>query len=173
MTKPENNFTTPDIVLLSVAALFIFFVIRICLYQLADPQTTGKDLLLLSSTVSFAIFLFQFKALRKQKVFLSWSFLACLMLIMFFWLHRDASLNYVDKDNLGTHNYASGLTVPFALLIIFFICRKISNKYYGTELLVPNRSFNQVDYVEKRKFNSIDYLWWGASLGIIIFGHFY
>ena len=112
MTKTDNSIGTLDIILLSVASLLTILVIRVCFFKLVDTETMGKDLLILSLSVSSTIFLLQYKALRKQKVFLAWIFLAVVMLGMFFWLSKNAALNYSDKDNLGVHNYASGLKVP-------------------------------------------------------------
>jgi len=173
VTKTENQFAFWDILLLIIASLFTVLVIRVCLYNLVDSEVMGKDLLILSVSVSWTIFVFQYKALRKPKVFLAWSILALVMLGMFFWLYKNTALNYSDKDNLGTYNYASGLKIPAILLIIFWTCRKLAKKYYNTELLLPNGSFDGIDYVEKRKFNLMDYIWFSASTISIIAGLLY
>lgn len=164
MTKAKNQFAFLDLLLLTIASVFIVIVFRACLYNLVDNEVMGKDLSILSFGISWTIFVFQYKALRKPKVFLAWSTLALVMLGMSFWLCKNTGLSYLGKDNSEIYNYASGLKVPAILLIIFWICRKIAKKYYNTELLLPNRSFNRIDYVEKRKFNLMDYVWMIASI---------
>jgi hypothetical protein len=172
-TKVENNFTPLDVLFLVLAAIFTCLLIRVRLYNLVNKGTLGKDLLFLSFSTSWVLFFFQYKALRKTKVFLAWTILAIIMFGMFLWMFKDNTLDYSDINNWGIHNYANGLKVPLLLLIIFWVCRRLSKKIYQTELLLPNRSFNRTDYVEKRRFNFMDYVWMTVSLITLFLGNFY
>ena len=169
MNNTKNQFAFWDIFLLVLALIFTVLVIRICLYNLVDSETTGENLVILSTSVSMAILGFQYKALRKRKVFFGWTILSLLLLLMFFLVYKN-SFNYFDKDALELHKYATGLKVPFMLLLLFWIFTKLANKYYRTELLFPYRTFG---IEENREYNLIDYLWLTVSLLTVIVGHIY
>ena len=169
MNNTKNQFAFWDIFLLVLALIFTVLVIRICLYNLVDSETTGENLVLLSSSVSIVILGFQYKALRKRKVFFAWTILSLLLLFMFFLVYKN-SFNYFDKDNVELRKYATGLKVPFMLLLLFWIFTKLAIKYYKTELLFPYRTSG---IEENREYNFMDYLWLAVSLLTIIVGHIY
>ena len=89
MNNTKNQFAFWDIFLLVLALIFTVLVIRICLYNLVDSETTGENLVLLSSSVSIVILGFQYKALRKRKVFFAWTILSLLLLFMFFLVYKN------------------------------------------------------------------------------------
>ena len=169
MDKTKNQFTFWDIFILALALIFTVLVIRVCLYKLVDIETMGENLLVLSISVSLTILGFQYKALRKKKVFFAWCILSLVLLLMFFLVYKN-SFNYFDKDALELHKYATGLKVPFMLLLLFWIFTKLANKYYKTELLFPYRTSG---IEENREYNFMDYLWLAVSLLTIIVGHIY
>ena len=160
MTKAESQFIIWDIVLLALTTIFIALVIRVCFYHLVDNETIQENLLILSLSVSVTIVAFQYKSLRKQKVFIAWTILSLVMLGMFLWLYKDTSL--------ALNNNSNGLKVPLILLLFFWICRRSSIKYFGTELSLPtlSRIVNQ----ENRNF-FMDYVWTTGSVIIILLGH--
>ena len=169
MDKTKNQFTFWDIFILALALIFTVLVIRVCLYKLVDIETMGENLLVLSISVSLTILGFQYKALRKKKLFFAWCILSLVLLLMFFLVYKN-SFNYFDKDALELHKYATGLKVPFMLLLLFWIFTKLANKYYKTELLFPYRTSG---IEENREYNFMDYLWLAVSLLTIIVGHIY
>ena len=169
MDKTKNQFTLWDIFILALALIFTVLVIRVCLYKLVDIETMGENLLVLSISVSLTILGFQYKALRKKKLFFAWCILSLVLLLMFFLVYKN-SFNYFDKENAELIKYATGLKVPFMLLLLFSIFRKLANKYYRTELLFPYRTFG---IEENREYNLMDYSWLAASLITVIAGHIY
>ena len=148
LTKPKNSIATLDIVLLSLALLFTILVIRVAIYNLADKETIGKNVMFLTLSIWFTLFVFQFKALTKTTVFTCWTIISLVLFGIFLWLRSDPRLSYLDKDG-DVHNYAHGLISPFLVLLLFQTCRQLSLKFYKVELALPYRFVNYINE-EKR-----------------------
>ncbi|HRH48907.1 MAG TPA: hypothetical protein PLP23_09145 [Panacibacter sp.] len=170
MTNPKNSLAILDIFLLILALLFTIAVIGVINYNLVDKNAIGKNIMFLTLSIWFTLFIFQFKALRKKTTFICWTIIALILLAMFFWLFNNPALNYLDKDG-DKHNYSHGLISPILVLTLYQICRQISLKYFKVELGMLSRVSSYI-VEEKRESNWPDIV---CSIGFLFipFAAFY
>ncbi len=161
-SKPKNSFSTLDIILLSLASLLIFFVLRAKVYNLVSYQKQRQNFQLLTFAIPFSLFFFQFRALRKKIVFLCWIALSLVLLFVCIIYYNDATLNLTDK-NSNVHNCAHGLAGTFVFLIWYQGWRQLSLKFYGFEMGMAGRSNYIIE--EERNATIIDRV---CSAGIFI-----
>jgi hypothetical protein len=154
ITKLKNSISFFDAALLFIALLFTFFVFRAKVYDLVDNATQQKNFTILTFSISYSLFLFQYKALRKRLVYLCWTILSLILLFAFFFYYDDTTLNYIDKND-NSHNNSHGLICPFIVLIWYQVCRQLSLKFCGFELGMPSRVSSYI-IEEKRNATIID-----------------
>ena len=154
MAKSNKAFTYRDIAWLTRAFIFTCFVFRAAIYNLVDKSANSMNLRILPASIWFVLFTFQFKALRKTSVFISWTILALGLFVMRLWLAKDSSLTYGVNTGETYHN-AQGLIAPLLVLIFYQICRQISLKYYHVELSIPAKITN-INFEENRKANWLE-----------------
>jgi len=143
MNSKKKSSTFLDIALLILVLGVTILIIRTKIYNLVSNKILGENLLYLSGAVPLILLIFQFQALRKITVFLSWMGISVVLLGLFFWLYNDASLNYLDKAG-NTFNYSHGLAGPFFILLFYQICRQLSLRYYKIELGIPSRTSDTI-----------------------------
>ena len=117
--------------------------------------------------IPFILIVFQYRQLRKSKVFLIW-LIICLLLFGLFLFLKIASIPLIDEYFYSFR----GLKTPISFLTAFYLFKKISNSIWRTELILPPRS-GRFDFEEGRKTNLMDYIAFIAYWPIIIITFLY
>jgi hypothetical protein len=135
-----------------LAITAITIVVLLVRLQFDTLHFNPGSLLILNIGIPFMLMLFQYRQLRKKKVFAIWTSIAVFLFLYFIWLRIDSLL--ILKSN---ESAALGLKSPLAFLVAYYIFRKISLKYYGTELIIPPR-YGRYSSIEGRESNLMDFV---------------
>jgi hypothetical protein len=128
----------------------ILTILLVTLIGMTNSKSLNpKALLFAGLSVPSILMMFQYRALRKTKILTAWTIIALIMLVEFFWLRHFQIL-------LPSHyNAANSFKTPICFLLLFMFFRKLANKYFDTELIIPQKYWNY-SYQEKRKTNTLD-----------------
>jgi hypothetical protein len=107
------------------------------------------------------LLIFQYRQLRKRRLFIFWLALSLLPAYYSFQFQSDTSL--ILKSG---HNAALSLKAPFLFLINYLLFNEISKRLYSTQLTLPPRS-SFYDTEDERNTNIIDYLAFFSGLIIL------
>lgn len=146
--KPDEPINKLNIFWLTITSLTI--LILFLQLQFDHSNFKASFLSILTLGIPFMLMIFQYRQLRKNKVFVAWIGIGILLSLGFLWLRTDPTL--LLKSNKSA---ALGLKCPLAFLVAYFIFRKISLKYYGTELIIPPK-YGRHDTAEGRDSNFMD-----------------
>lgn len=117
------------------------------------PKTfRPKFIIIISLAIPTILMLFQYRQLRKSKVFLIWLSIS-LFLFCVFILIKTLSISL----NSELSYYIRGLKTPIFFLTAYYFFRKISKSVWRTELIIPPKN-SRYDIEEGRKSNVIDYV---------------
>jgi hypothetical protein len=112
-----------------------------------------------SLILPFGVQLFQYKALRRGRVYFAWLIISLIPLGLYFAFIGDRSL--ID-DDLSAMN---GFKTLFVFLLWFQLCRQLSKRIYGAELILPAQDMLQTkvggkpyDTEDKRYLTVMDYI---------------
>lgn len=113
-----------------------------------------------SITLPFGVQLFQYKALRRKKVYFAWLIYSIILLFIYFAFIKDRSL--IVSEGLSSMN---GFKTLFIYLVWFQLCRLVSKRLYGAELVMPAQDIYQTkldgspyDTEDKRYLTVLDYV---------------
>ena len=127
------------------------------------PKTfRPKSIVIIAVGIPSILMMFQYRQLRKSKVFLIWLIIS-LFLFCVFLLVKTISTSL----NSELLNYIRGLKTPIFFLTAYYFFRKISKSFWRTELIIPPK-YSRYDIEEGRKSNIIDYISFFAYWPIII-----
>jgi hypothetical protein len=126
-----------------------------------------KSIIILSFGIPFILMIFQYRQLRKTRVFIVWLIISLLLYGLF--LYLKFSSNFLSKDYLYE---IKGLKVPLCFLIAFYLFQKISTSIWKTQLIMPSRG-SRYDDEEGRKTNLMDYFSFFLYWIIIVFTYMY
>lgn len=129
-------------------------------------KLTPNLLLYISLAVPFIILLFQYRSLRKKKVFLAWALISLIMLTEFFWL-RHFQILLPSK-----YNAVNGFKTPVCFLLAFMFFRKLANEYFYAELIIPSK-YSKYDIEEQRNVNAMDFIAFFSYWIVIILTEIY
>ena len=117
------------------------------------PKTfRPKFIIIIALAIPTILMLFQYRQLRKSKVFLIWLSIS-LFLFCVFILIKTLSISL----NSELLYYIRGLKTPILFLTAYYFFRKISKAVWRTELIIPPKN-SRYDIEEGRKSNVIDYV---------------
>ena len=117
------------------------------------PKTfRPKFIIIIALAIPTILMLFQYRQLRKSKVFLIWLSIS-LFLFCVFILIKTLSISL----NSELLYYIRGLKTPIFFLTAYYFFRKISKSVWRTELIIPPKN-SRYDIEEGRKSNVIDYV---------------
>lgn len=117
------------------------------------PKTfRPKFIIIIALAIPTILMLFQYRQLRKSKVFLIWLSIS-LFLFCVFILIKTLSISL----NSELLYYIRGLKTPILFLTAYYFFRKISKSVWRTELIIPPKN-SRYDIEEGRKSNVIDYV---------------
>ena len=148
---------------LTLTTILVEFVGLIFFEQTFRP----KSIFILSLGIPSILMMFQYRQLRKSKVFLIW-LIICLLLFGVFLFVKIASISLTDEYSYGFR----GLKTPIVFLTAFYFFRKISNSVWKTELIIPPR-YSRFDDEEGRKTNLMDYIAFFSYWPILILTFMY
>lgn len=113
-----------------------------------------------SIILPFGVQVFQYRALRSKKVYFAWLMFSIILLGFSFAFNKDRSL--IVREGLSSMN---GFKNLFVFLLWFQLCRLISKRLYGAELIMPAKDISQTkvnnrpyDFGEKRYLTVFDYI---------------
>lgn len=149
-------FITISIVIIEFIGLIFF-----------DKTFQYKSIIILSFGIPSILMIFQYRQLRKTRVFIVWLIISLLLYGLFLYLKFSSVI--LTKDNLYE---IRGLKVPIYFLTAFYLFRKTSTSIWKTELIMPPRG-SRYDIEEGRKTNLMDYFSLFSYLIIIVFTYFY
>ena len=126
---------------------------------------------LFSLILPFGVQLFQYKALRNKTVYFAWMIFSIVLLGLYLAFIKDRSL--IVREGLSA---MTGFKNLFVFLLWFQLCRLISKRLYGVELVMPSKDIYQTkiagrpyDTEDKRYLTVVDYIALvGAWIVIII-----
>jgi len=111
--------------------------------------------------------IFQYRQLRKTKVYEVWFFISLFLLVPFIFSVIDST--FLTKE---FKNVCQGLKTPVLFMITFYIFRKMAISICKTEPISPPR-YNRFDPEEGRKANYMDYITFTLYWPIIILAHIF
>ena len=113
--------------------LLIIIVEFICFKYL--PQIfSPKYIMIPSFGIPFVLMVFQYRQLRKIRIFIAWLVISLILLAIFLFIEIGLISLTVD------YSYACrGLKTPILFLISFYFFRIISKSIWKTELILPSR----------------------------------
>lgn len=132
-----------------------------------DKTFQYKSIIILSLGIPLILMIFQYRQLRKTRVFIVWFIISLLLYGLFLYLKFSSVI--LTKDNLYE---IKGLKAPIYFLTAFYLFRKISTSIWKTELIMPPRG-SRYDIEEGRKTNLMDYFSLFSYWLIIIFTYLY
>lgn len=161
--KDPFNWWNKFWIVLTIFIVILEFIGLIFFRQTIQP----KSIMILSFGIPFILTAFQYRQLRKTKVFIVW-LLICMSLFGLFLYLKYNSILFTNEDLYQIR----GLKAPTYFLIAFYLFRKISTSIWNTELIMPSRG-NRYDTEEGRKTNLMDYIAFFSYWLIIVFTYFY
>jgi hypothetical protein len=127
-----------------------------------------------STILPFGVQLLQYKALRSKKVYFAWLIFSIILLGIYFTFIKDRSL--IVREGLSSMN---GFKTLFIFLLWFQLCRLLSKRLYGAELVTPAQDMFQTkldnrpyDTEDKRYLTVLDYIAFVGSWVIIFISSF-
>jgi hypothetical protein len=152
----KKGFPMLSIVCLVAAFLYLVYA-SIGLFQdhyIGEHFKKAMDLQfrlqLFSVILPFGVQIFQYKALRSTKVYLAWMIFSIMLLGLYFAFIKDRSL-IVSEGLSGM----TGFKNLFFFLLWFQLCRLLSKRLYGAELVMPSEDMSQTK-VDGRPYNTGD-----------------
>jgi hypothetical protein len=113
-----------------------------------------------SLILPFGVQLFQYRSLRSKKVYFAWLIFSIIPLGLYFTFIKDRSL--IVSEGLSSMN---GFKTLFIFLLWFQLCRLLSKRLYGAELVLPATDMDQFkldnrpyDTGDKRYLTVVDYV---------------
>ena len=91
-----------------------------------------------SIILPFGVQLFQYKALRSKKVYFAWVIFSIMLIGLYYAFMKDRSL-MVDEGRSSM----TGFKNLFVFLLWFQLCRLLSKRLYGLELVMPSEDMFQ------------------------------
>ena len=148
--------------------LLIIIVEFICFFKYLSQIFSPKYIMIPSFGIPFILMVFQYRQLRKIRVFIAWFVLSLILFAIFLFTEIGLILSLTDD-----YSYACrGLKTPILFLISFYFFSIISKSLWRTELILPSRG-NPFDTEEGRKTNFIDYIAFFSYWLIILFAYLY
>ncbi len=169
----KTGFPVLSIVCLGAAFLYLVYA-SLGLFQdhyIGEHFKEAMDLQwrlqMFSIILPFGVQLFQYKALRSKKVYFAWLIFSIILLGLYFTFIKDRSL--IVREGLSSMN---GFKTLFIFLLWFQLCRLLSKRLYGAELVLPAQDMFQTkvdkkpyDTGDKRYLTVLDYI---AMVGVWI-----
>lgn len=147
--------------------ILLIIVVEFTCFKYLPQIFIPKYIMIPSFGIPFVLMVFQYKQLRKIRVFIAWFVLSLILLAIFLFI--EIGLISFTDDYL----YACrGLKIPILFLISFYFFRIISKSIWKTELILPSRG-DSFDTEEGRKTNLIDYIAFFSYWLIILFAYVY
>jgi hypothetical protein len=150
----KQLFTAVESFFLILGLFFTALVIRSMMIDFIPGSQIGIQVKMLVLGVWAVLFLFQFKALRKKRVFIAWLIIAIIHLSIFILFFHNPHLNYLDRYE-QKRNYSSFLVTPIILLLFFQGCRQFSLFFYKRELGLVSANLNTI-IGEDRMANGVE-----------------
>ena len=126
-----------------------------------------KSIMTLSLGIPFSLMIFQYRQLRKTKVYKVWFFISLFVLGLFIFSVIDSTFLTEEYKH-----FCRGLKAPILFMIAFYIFRKMSISICKTEPISPPR-YSRYDPEEGRKANYMDYITFTLYWPIIILAHIF
>jgi hypothetical protein len=127
-----------------------------------------------SIILPFGVQLFQYKALRSKMVYFTWVIFSIMLIGLYLAFIKDRSL--IVREGLSA---MTGFKNLFAFLLWFQLCRLLSKRLYGVELVMPSEDMFQTkvggrpyDTDDKRYLTVLDYIALVGAWIIIIISTF-
>ena len=126
-----------------------------------------KSIITLSMGIPLVLMIFQYRQLRKTKVYEVWLFISLFVLGLFILSVIGATFLNEEYKHI-----CRGLKSPILFMIAFYIFRKMSISICKTEPISPP-SYSRYDQEEGRKANYMDYITFTLYWPIIILAHIF
>jgi len=172
----------PVLTIVCLAAAFLYLVYAgIGLFQdhyIGEHFKKAMDLQwrlqMFGAILPFGVLIFQYKALRSIKVYVVWMIFSIMLIGLYYAFMKDRSL-MVDEARSSMNGFKN----LFVFLLWFQLCRLLSKRIYGVELVMPSKDMYQIkvdgrpyDLGDKRFLTVLDYIALVGSWIVIAISNF-